>query len=1282
MLGNGVENNLITVEVTLRDKWNTKAIVAVIDSASTKSCISHQFLKDNKMEGGIQPTQVRLIIADGSQNRSIIGQTNLDMELANGTIIQGHEFIIIHDLPVNVLLGLDCMAKIGPVTINAQEKSVRDIFDTTLINTGSTCDSAALEQMEIIDTTTSGSVESIPEAIFKGTILEIEERQSVIDLLNEYRDIMAMTTKDAVCSEYQATIPVLEGSKPYVRIKPYPIPIHFRERVDKVIKKWEADGIIEKCQSPYNSPIVCVEKKKKEGETEAAVRVCIDYRGLNSIIAPDPFVPARLNDLFLETENHKYRSSFDLPSAYLQVEIKPEDRHKTAFIIGNSQFQFTKMPFGLSVSGTAFQRVMGLVLQPLDWKTTKGYVDDVVILNKTFTGHLNSIRAFFDQIRRYGLKLSYEKMNIAQESILFVGLELSAEGFKINRKKTDGINQIRELQNKKDVRSFLGLINFFRGFIPCCSERTIHLSSSIQDNGKFTYTKEMKKEVEDIKRIMNMEPILAYPDISSDAAPFEVYTDASEHSSAYTVIQDQKGRRRIMDGGAKFTKTQRNYCIFKKEFFAIKNALKQQRHILLGRRFILYTDSQAVFDCLRPKVKESNEINEFPSPVIARWAMFILSFDFELKKIKSEENVIADCLSRLKLQETLDDDEMGTTLVQCECDEKLESCGGMYGDHRFEGKVRMDNILEIAHDKNGHVGFDKTLQAFREMIKVPGDRNLVKRWIESCQFCQQYKHPTAKGWIGQITSRKRAERPLQRIQADLHVMNYKSLQGYKYILGLVCEFSWYARFYPLKSKNSAATISKVIEFLSHEGASVEVIKTDCGGEFFGAFEKELNELGVTVVRATPYHKTKNCQVERSFGILKNILNAVIFENGSSSWVSALAEANQLYNAIPQSTTKVSPYEIVYGYPCRKGQRYMNKYSRNELMDMVNQRWSEWSKTNHRAPEVKLEVGDMVLLKRPPKARNDCGSKYGKKFSGPWEVISMVNESTYEISSEGRTVKANIRQLRRYYPRADRSFVARIDPCKIIDQNRQNSLENNEDSEVDSDVDSDDEEESVESVKRGVDDLVSTKVEIDQPLNQESIHQPLGESHEYKKEIKLPKLEDKFEDDTLGGITEINSRHITDENERSVVPEGENESNGPDLFSSIDTDELFKMMEETNKSINLTKMESEAMDLEYESIMEQLKKQGPRPKPRIIEQIRDSSTPIRPELRPQTNKSVSWSPCVKETETGEVLRTQATTENPPSTLTIPNSMATRTNRVRKPTIKLNIDPSKKSYETPK
>ena len=1014
MVEKEIGNNLINIKVVMEVAGKSEEFQATVDTGSTRSCIAKRVIDSWGNPARIEHSETKLIIANGEENDAVVGEITASAYFNNGTEVINHKFIVIQKLPVDILIGLDLIAEIGTLQIDAIERVAMDDREVILLN----------NEIEEIEDENARTRTEIPDSIFEGSILTDQEKDVLCELLIEYADIMASSKKEAVCSKYEATIPMMEGSKPFVRIKPYPIPIHYKERCMKEIQKWLDDGIIEPCQSPFNAPILCVEKKLKPGQKEPDLRVCVDYRGLNELVASDPFIPARLGDIFAETEPHRYRSAFDLPSAYLQIPVKKEDRHRTAFIVGNQQYQFTKMPFGLKNSGTSFERMMALVMKPLNCKTTKNYVDDVCITNKNFMEHVNDIRGFFDQIRKYGLKLSYEKMNLGQQSILFVGFELSEEGFRINSKKRDGINQISELKTKKDVRSFLGMVNFFRSFIPACSERTKHLSSSIQETGKFEYTSEMRREVEDIKAVMNTEPVLAYPDLSSDAEPFEVYTDASQDACAFTIIQNREGKRRIADGGAKFNKTQRNYCIFKKEFFAIKHGLKQKRHLLLGRRFKLYTDSQAVFDCLRPKVKENNEIREFPSPVIARWAMFILSFDFELIKIKSEENVIADCLSRLSLKEELEDKDMDVALLICECEEDIGNCGSEIGDRRFNGKIDMENLLRLCHDKSGHIGFDKTLKGLRNLIKVPGDRDIVKKWINTCQYCQTFRHSTVKGTHSQITDRPRAKRAMERVQVDLHLVGNTSRQGFKWIMGIIDEFSWFGKFYPLKSKCSKGTADRMMQFLQAEGAGVRELKTDFGKEFFGDFTTRLSDVGVIVERATPYHKNKNCQVERAFGIMKNILSAVMFESEKSSWVNCLTEANLLYNAIPHSTTGLSPYQIVFGHACREAEYLIQHFDQTEIDDMVALRWDEWSSSNHKEPDVKFEIGDQVLIKRQQASENGLAMKYGQKFIGPFELKDKLNASTFTIERNGTEIKVNVAQMRMYQERDNKSFFAK------------------------------------------------------------------------------------------------------------------------------------------------------------------------------------------------------------------------------------------------------------------
>ena len=1032
MVEKEIGNNLINIQITLETAGKMERFQATVDTGSTRSCIAKKIVDSWGRGMEIKRSDTKLVIANGEENDAVVGETFINARFSNGIEVMDHKFIVIEKLPVDILVGLDLIAEIGTLQIDAVERVAMDDREIIMLNNE-------------IDETTESKIDNemkIPQEIFEGSILSNHEKDVLRELLIEYADIMAASNKEAVCSKYEATIPMMEGSKPFVRIKPYPIPIHYKERCMKTIKKWLDDGIIEPCQSPFNAPILCVEKKLKPGQTEPDLRVCVDYRGLNELVASDPFIPTRIGDIFAETEPHRYRSAFDLPSAYLQIPIKAEDRHRTAFIVGNQQYQFTKMPFGLKNSGTSFERMMALVMEPLNCKTTKNYVDDVCITNQKFTDHVDDIRAFFDQIRKYGLKLSYEKMNLGQKSILFVGFELSEEGFKINRKKRDGINQISELRTKKDARSFLGMVNFFRSFIPACSERTKHLSASVQETGKFEFTPEMRREVEDIKAVMNQEPVLAYPDLSPDAEPFEVYTDASQDACAFTILQNRNGKRRITDGGAKFSKTQRNYCIFKKEMFAVKNCLKQRRNILMGRRFRVYTDSQAVFECLRPKLKESNEIREFPSPVIARWAMFILSFDFELIKIKSEENVIADCLSRLSLKEEVKDKDMDATLLICECEEDVGNCGKEFGDLRYDGKIDMENLMRLCHDKSGHIGFDKTLKALRNLIRVPGDRNIVKKWINTCQYCQTFRHSTVKGTSSQISDRPRAKRAMERVQVDLHMVGNTSKQGFKWIMGIVDEFSWFGKFYPLKNKCSKGTAEKMIQFLQAEGAGVREIKTDFGKEFFGDFTTRLDGMGIVIERATPYHKNKNCQVERAFGVMKNILSAVMYESEKSSWVNCLKEANLLYNAIPHTTTGLSPYQIVYGHTCREAEYLMQYFDKAEIDDMVALRWDEWSSNNHKEPDVVFEVGDQVLIKRQQAAENAMTTKYGQKFIGPFELRDKINASTFVINKNGTEMKVNVAQMRMYHERCNQSFLARkVAGTKLRLEKRKSELKN-------------------------------------------------------------------------------------------------------------------------------------------------------------------------------------------------------------------------------------------------
>ena len=205
------------------------------------------------------------------------------------------------------------------------------------------------------------------------------------------------------------------------------------------------------------------------------------------------------------------------------------------------------------------------------------------------------------------------------------------------------------------------MVQFWHKFIKNLAAKTIFLTESLKTKGEFQWTDDMAKELEQLKEDLTTKPVLSYVKLDDGGGDFIVYTDASDLTCSFALNQIQYGEEKaIAYGSAKFNETQRRYDIFCKELYAIKHALTKLRHLLLGKTFILKTDSQAVFNCILPKAKLARD---FPSPTVGRWFMDILSFDFKLVKIAGSENVIADSLSRIKsekikeIEEKIEEDE-------------------------------------------------------------------------------------------------------------------------------------------------------------------------------------------------------------------------------------------------------------------------------------------------------------------------------------------------------------------------------------------------------------------------------------------------------------------------------------------------------------------------------------------------------------------------------------------------------------------------------------------------
>ncbi|GBM81628.1 Retrovirus-related Pol polyprotein from transposon 297 [Araneus ventricosus] len=215
--------------------------------------------------------------------------------------------------------------------------------------------------------------------------LNEEQRTAVKELLQGVQSLFSTSDSDVGrCNMTQHRINTV--NHPPIKQYPRRLPLAKKEEAERLVKEMVDNGIIEESSGPWASPIVLV--KKKDGST----RFCVDYRKLNEITIKDSYPLPRIDDTLDALKGSQWFLTLDLKSGYWQVEIQPEDKEKTAFTTGQGLWQFKVMPFGLCNAPATFERLMETVLRGLTSEACLVYLDDIIIVGRTFQEHLNNIR--------------------------------------------------------------------------------------------------------------------------------------------------------------------------------------------------------------------------------------------------------------------------------------------------------------------------------------------------------------------------------------------------------------------------------------------------------------------------------------------------------------------------------------------------------------------------------------------------------------------------------------------------------------------------------------------------------------------------------------------------------------------------------------------------------------------------------------------------------------------------------------------------------------------------
>ena len=463
------------------------------------------------------------------------------------------------------------------------------------------------------------------------TLLNAHEQQLFKNLLLNYVDIFSSHDLDIGCyTGLQHSIDT--GNTRPLKQRIRRTPVAFQNEEEAHLKKMIEMGIIEPSNSEWASPPVLVRKRS------GTVRYCIDYRFLNDATRKDAFPLPLIEECFDALDGVQFLSTTDLSSGYFQLMVSEQDRHKTAFITKYGLFQFRRLAMGLCNAPATFQRAMSQVLAGLNWKTAIIYLDDLIVVGKSFRSHLNNLKDVFDRLRRFNLKVSPRKCQFMRHELKFLGWIVGRNGISIPPENTMAIKSRRPPISTQEVESFLGYINYHRSHVKNFAEIATPLYALTGQKARkvpFVWTNTHQEVFEKLVTIMTTAPVMRIPN-KTDLFILDV--DASNIAIGAELLQLSDGEEYVVAYASfSLTAIQKRYCTTRKELLAIVRFTRHFRHYLLGREFVLRTDHGSLTWLMRFKNADGQ---------LARWLEELSQYDMIIKHRAGKHHTNADYLSR------------------------------------------------------------------------------------------------------------------------------------------------------------------------------------------------------------------------------------------------------------------------------------------------------------------------------------------------------------------------------------------------------------------------------------------------------------------------------------------------------------------------------------------------------------------------------------------------------------------------------------------------------------
>ena len=339
----------------------------------------------------------------------------------------------------------------------------------------------------------------------------------VTALQDKYQEVFSETL--GTITPFQAKLSVTKDAKPKF-FKPRSIPFALRERVESELDRLESDGVIERTTySEWAAPIVAVPKR------DGRLRLCGDYKvTVNPVLDVDQYPLPKPDDIFATLSGGKKFTTLDLSHAYNQLLLDEDSRKYVTINTTKGLYQYTRLPFGIASAPAIFQRTMDSILQGIDGVAC--YIDDIIITGKTDEEHLEHLEEVLRRLLRHGVHVKWAKCRFLQPSVDFLGHRVDAEGIHTTEDKLRAIVQAPAPKNINELRSFLGLINYYGKFIPNAATILNPLNNLLHKDTKWKWSKECQSSFNLAKEKLTSSKVLTH---YTPSLPIRMAGDASAY---------------------------------------------------------------------------------------------------------------------------------------------------------------------------------------------------------------------------------------------------------------------------------------------------------------------------------------------------------------------------------------------------------------------------------------------------------------------------------------------------------------------------------------------------------------------------------------------------------------------------------------------------------------------------------------------------------------------------------------------------------------------------------